>query len=186
MESKAFHLGTVTKPSHKLEPVHKRFTVSGYSKSTLHKACQFAKKFSDEKLNELLSGPFQVFWRDIAQNLRVNPDDFVKAYLESATAEEFRNAVTELKDPEGIAGKFKPLYRLSKDNLNCEYRQLMKNQIEYQDYQLKMKDLKIDKLQARLAELTKKLAQYEKESPKVNTAHLIDNDMDQDLVAMAA
>jgi hypothetical protein len=160
--------------------------LSGYSKSTLHKACQFAKNFSDQKLNELLTGPFQISWRDISQNLKVNPDDFVKAYLESATAEEFRNAVTELKDPNGVTEKFKPLYQHSRGTLNCEYCQLMKNQIGYQEYQLKMKDMKIYKLETRVAELIKKLSQFDKEVPKSNAAHLIGNDMDQDLAARAA
>lgn len=159
---------------------------SGYSKSTLHKVCQFAKNFTDEKLAELLRGPFQISWRDIAQNLRVNPDDFVKAYSASATVDEFRNAVTELKDPEGIERKFKPLYRRGKGILNREYWSLIKNQIEYRDYQLNLKELEIAELKKRVAELTKTLAKYEKEVPESNTTDQIDDTIEQNLAAMAA
>jgi hypothetical protein len=159
---------------------------SGYSKSTLHKACQFANDFTDGKVGELLRGPFHISWRDIAQNLRVNPDDFVKAYSASATVDEFRNAVTELKDPDGIARKFKPLYRCGKSTLNREYRLLMENQIEYRDFQLNLKELEIAELKARLAELTDKLALYENEVSRGNTTDQIDDTMEQNLAALAA
>ena len=157
---------------------------SGFSNSTLHKACQFASNFSDEKVSDLLMGPFQIAWRDISQNLRVNPDDFVKAYLQSATVDEFRNAVTELKDPDEV--KFKRLYMLKKGRLNCEYRLLMENQIEYRDFQLNMKELEIADLKERMAELTNKLALYEEKVSKSNTTDQIDDAMDQNLSAMAA
>ena len=159
---------------------------SGYSKSTLHKVCQFAINFSDEKVGELLRGRFQISWRDIAQNLMVNPEDFVKAYSASVTVDEFRNAVTELKDPDGIARKFKPLYRCGKSTLNREYRLLMENQIEYRDFQLNLKELEIAELKDRMAELTDKLALYENEVSKSNTTDQIDDTMEQNLAALAA
>jgi len=157
---------------------------SGYSKSTLHKATQFATNFTDEKVSELLSGAFSISWRDIAQNLKVNPDDFVKAYTASASADEFRNAVTELKDSDEL--KFKRLHMHKKGRLNSEYRLLMENQIEYRNFQLKMKELEIADLKERMAKLTDKLALYEEKALSSNTIDHVDDHMDQNLAAMAA
>jgi hypothetical protein len=159
---------------------------SGYSKSTLHKACQFANNFTDVKVSELLNGQIQIAWRDISQNLRVNPDDFVKAYSASATVDEFRNAVTELKDPDSISRKFKPLYRRGKGTINCEYRLLMKNQIEYRDFLLNMKELEIAELKKRMAELKAELALYEAGVSKSNSTDQIDDAMEQNYAVMAA
>jgi len=172
------------KKNYGTDELQKIAEASGYSKSTLHKACQFAKDFTDGRVAELLEGPFQISWRDISQNLRVNPDDFVKAYLQSATVDEFRNAVTELKDPDEV--KLKRLYMHKKGRLNREYRLLMENQIEYRDFQLNMKELEIADLKERMAELTDKLALYEKKVSKSNTTDQIDDAMDQNLSAMAA
>jgi hypothetical protein len=43
----------------------------GYSKSTLHKACKFARNFTVEQLRTLKEGDFSLSWRDEAQNLKV-------------------------------------------------------------------------------------------------------------------
>jgi hypothetical protein len=157
---------------------------SGYSKSTLHKATQFATNFTDERVSELLSGAFPISWRDIAQNLKVNPDDFVKAYSASATIDEFRNAVTELKDPDEV--KFKRLYTHKKGRINREYRVLMENQIEYQDFQLKMKKMEIAVLKERMAKLTDTLALYEENASSDNSFDHIDDHAEKKLSAIAA
>ena len=158
----------------------------GYSKSTLHKACQFARNFTVEHLRTLIEGAVSLSWRDIAQNLRVNPDDFVKTYLKSATANEFRNAVTELKAPDELGIKFRQLYSQKKGHVNCEYRLLMKNQVEYRDFQLRIKEREIAELKGRIAELMAELDQHGKELSKNKTVEQIDDGTDQNLAAMAA
>ena len=55
------------------------------------------KGYSDGQLASLLNGPFLLSWRDIAQNLSVPPEDFLRTYLESEDLEQFRNAVTQLR-----------------------------------------------------------------------------------------
>jgi hypothetical protein len=179
-------INNVYKKNYGNDDLQKIADASGYSKSTLHKACKFAENFSDEKVSELLRGSFPVSWRDIAQNLRVNPDDFVKVYTASASADEFRNAITKLKDPDGISRKLIPLYRSKKGTLNREYRLLMKNQIEYRDYQLLMKELEIAELKDHMAELTKKLARYEEEVPECKMTNQSDDAMVLNLGTKAA
>lgn len=179
-------INNVYKKNYANDDLQKIADASGYSKSTLHKACQFAEIFSDEKVSELLRGSFPISWRDIAQNLKVNPDDFVKVYSASATVEEFRNGVTELKGPNIIARKFIPLYKRGKGALNREYRLLMENQIEYRDFQLNMKELEIADLKERMAELMDKLALYEDKVSKSNTTDQTNDIMEHNLKAMAA
>lgn len=158
----------------------------GYSKSTLHKACQFARNFTVEHLRTLIEGAVSLSWRDVAQNLKVNPDAFVKAYLESETADEFRNAVTELKDPDGMWMGLSRLYPRKKGYINCEYRLIMKNQVNYLEFQLNLKDREIAKLKGRITELMVKLDQHGKELSKNKTVDQIDDGKDQNLAAMAA
>jgi DNA-binding transcriptional regulator YhcF (GntR family) len=70
---------------------------AGYSKSTVHKCKQFAEKYSVEQKASLLNGQFVLSWRDIAQNLTIDPENLIQAYSESRDREEFRNTVTKLK-----------------------------------------------------------------------------------------
>ena len=158
----------------------------GYSKSTVHKSRRLARDYSAEQVALLLNGQFPISWRDITQNQSVPPEDFIRTYSESSNQDEFRNAVTELKDPDDIKRKVKPLYRRGKGTLNREYCLLMKNQIAYRDYQVNLRELEINELKKLVAELTDKLAQYENEVSKNNTTDQIDATMDQKFAARAA
>jgi len=68
----------------------------GYSKSTVNKSRKFARMYSTEQVSIMLNGSFSLSWRDVAQNLSVSADDFLRIYDESTTLDEFRNAVTQL------------------------------------------------------------------------------------------
>jgi hypothetical protein len=69
----------------------------GYSKSTVHKSLKFAREYSNDQLASLLNGPFSLSWRDVAQNLSVAPEEFLRTYHDSENLEQFRNAVTQLR-----------------------------------------------------------------------------------------
>jgi hypothetical protein len=69
----------------------------GYSESTIQKSRKFARIYSNSQIGTLLHGPFSLSWRDVAQNLSVAPEDFLRTYNESRNREEFRNAVTEFR-----------------------------------------------------------------------------------------
>jgi hypothetical protein len=69
----------------------------GYSKSTVQKSLKFAKAYSNEDLTSLLNGPFSLSWRDIALNLSISPQEFILTYRDSEDLEQFRNAVTQLR-----------------------------------------------------------------------------------------
>lgn len=66
--------------------------------SNLYKACQFAERYTDEQVRQLLSGSFVMSWRNIAQNLAVPCETILELYWQSQTSGEFCNAVTKLKD----------------------------------------------------------------------------------------
>jgi len=70
---------------------------AGYSKSTIHKSKQFAQMYSCDQKESLLNGSFVLSWRDIALNLTIDPEDLIQAYSESSEQDEFRNAVTQIK-----------------------------------------------------------------------------------------
>jgi hypothetical protein len=72
---------------------------SGWSKSTLQKTCQFAEKYAKEQVETLLQGIFSLAWRDIAQNLCIEPQAFIDAYSTAQTSREFRNSVIQLRQP---------------------------------------------------------------------------------------
>jgi hypothetical protein len=72
---------------------------SGWSKSTLQKTCQFAEKYAKEQVETLLQNRFSLAWRDIAQNLCIEPQAFIDAYSRAQTAKEFRNSVIQLRQP---------------------------------------------------------------------------------------
>jgi cell fate (sporulation/competence/biofilm development) regulator YlbF (YheA/YmcA/DUF963 family) len=69
----------------------------GYSKSTIHKCKQFGEKYDEQQKESLLNGPLLLSWRDIAQNLSVPAEDFLRTYHDSENLEQFRNAVTQLR-----------------------------------------------------------------------------------------
>lgn len=158
----------------------------GYSKSTLHKACQFARNFTVKHLRTLIEGSVSLSWRDVAQNLKVNPDAFVKAYSDSETVDEFRNAVTELKATDEITIGLRRLYPRKKGYINCEYRLIMKNQVNYLDFQLNLKEREVAELKGRITELMVELDQYRNELSENKTAEQIDDVKDQNLAAVAA
>ena len=148
----------------------------GYSKNTLHKACQFARNFTMEHLRTLIEGTVSLSWRDVAQNLTVDAEDFVKTYKESNTVHEFRNAVTKFKHQGEVRGEMKPKPQNFKNGINLEYRWLMRNQIEYRDWQLKEKEDVIAELRdqakqkdEQIVKLKEMLAQYEKKGQEVES-----------------
>jgi len=155
-----------------------------YSLSTINKCRRFAEKYSVEQKTSLLSGSFILSWRDIAQNLTIDPVDLIRVYNESSDKDEFRSAVTKFKDPDDV--KFKRLHTHKKGRINREYRILMENQVEYRDFQLKMKKVEISDLKGRMAKLKDKLALYEEKASGGDTIDQIDYHMDQKLAAMAA
>lgn len=69
----------------------------GYSKSTVQKSLKFARVYSNGQLTSLLDGRFLLSWRDIALNLSISPVDFLRIYHDSEDLEQFRNAVTQLR-----------------------------------------------------------------------------------------
>jgi len=69
----------------------------GYAKSTIHKCKQFGEKYDEQQKELLLNGPFVLSWRDVALNLSVSPEDFLRTYHNSEDLEQFRNAVTQLR-----------------------------------------------------------------------------------------
>jgi hypothetical protein len=71
----------------------------GYSQSTVQKSLKFAKEYSNENLTSLLNGSFSLSWRDIALNLSISPEIFIGTYHDSEDLEQFRNAVTQLRQP---------------------------------------------------------------------------------------
>jgi hypothetical protein len=140
---------------------------SGYSKSTIYKSCQFANNYTEENLNKLFGGIFTISWRDIAQNLMLNPDEFVKVYLASQDINEFRNIVTDLKDGNESESR--------EDDSGSSRKTRVDLEVEIESYvqQLKQKDSQIADLETQLislqtenSELKEKLAQYEKGTDK--------------------
>jgi len=117
---------------------------SGWSKSTLQKACQFAEKYSEEQVETLLQGHFGLAWRDIAQNLCVETQAFIIAYSTAQTSREFRNSVMQLRQSlQGGTQPPKPITRKELERMLAESRQ-------------KIADLenRIQALQAKPEELT--------------------------------
>ena len=70
---------------------------TGVSLDSLHKACKFANRFSRQHIEELLNGPFAISWYQIANNLTVEPDNFVATYKESDSPKTFHNAIMYFK-----------------------------------------------------------------------------------------
>ena len=117
----------------------------GYSKSTVHKSREFAQKYSDEQLASLLDGPFLIFWRDVAQNLSVSPEDFLRTYHESRNPEQFRNSVTQFKRTRSTRNQTQREPRKTIAQLEAENVELQKKVSELETEKVK--------LQARIQEL---------------------------------
>jgi hypothetical protein len=150
----------------------------GYSKSTLHKACRFARNFTMEHLRTLIEGTVSLSWRDVAQNLSVDPEDFINTYKNSKTIHEFRNTVKKFKLHGEVRGRTKPKPQSFKNGINLEYRLLMRNQIEYRDWQIREKEDEIAKLgdqvkqkDEQIAQLKEMLVQSEKKEKNVGSIH---------------
>lgn len=73
--------------------------------STLEKICRFASCFSEEQVKILCNGHFLLSWRNIAQNLALNPEILIEAYRSSSNLKQFHNAVRKLKNPSERRGK---------------------------------------------------------------------------------
>ena len=91
---------------------------SGWSKSTLQKTCQFAEKYAKEQVETLLQGIFSLAWRDIAQNLCIEPQAFIDAYSRAQTSKDFRNSVIQLRQP--LQGGTLPPKPKTRKKLECE------------------------------------------------------------------
>jgi hypothetical protein len=138
---------------------------TGIAKGTLYKACQFADKYSEEHLDQLFDGEWQLSWRMIAQNLTIDPDDFVKAFKESDSKRRFNNAVRKLKDPKSRTKK--TAKKATFIILNSEYNFLIRNQIACLKQQVTEKDAEIKRLKEQSTEimrLKEQLAELQKES----------------------
>jgi hypothetical protein len=120
----------------------------GYSKSTIIKSRKFARMYSASQVSTLLNGFFSLSWRDIAQNLSVPTDDFLRAYEEADTLGEFRNAVTELR-PEGTAQRRPRQPRLTRTELESRNTELQNRVTELESEN--------DELKRRIKELQRQL-----------------------------
>jgi hypothetical protein len=120
----------------------------GYSKSTVNKSRKFARMYSTEQVSIMLNGSFSLSWRDIAQNLSVPTDAFLRIYEEAGTLDEFRNAVTELR-PEGTAQRRPRQPRLTRAELESRNTGLQNRVTELESEN--------DELKRRIKELERQL-----------------------------
>jgi hypothetical protein len=128
---------------------------SGYSKSTLHKACQFSREFSQDQMQALTAGPFITPWGFVVNNMTIGSANFMKAYQESANFREFRNAVTKLK-PKKESG----------DGTNSQVSRRkslreLENEIERYKELVAIKDEEIETLKAQVENLEEQIERYE-------------------------
>lgn len=122
---------------------------TGFSKSALHKACQFAREFTQEQMEALTKGPFTLSWRHVACNMTVGAENLVKVFQVSKNLREFCNAVTKFKPPKGTGEKTKPK---SRRELEAEIARLREI--------LQIKDKQITGLNAEIDGLKKTVKQY--------------------------
>lgn len=80
---------------------------TGIGRDTLNKMCKFAKQYSRDQVETLLSGTFPVSWSSIAQNLSVAPDKMIQVYQETGDPKQFHNGIMKLKDQSEVRGKSK-------------------------------------------------------------------------------
>ncbi len=79
----------------------------GIGRDTLNKMCKFAKQYSRNQVEALLSGAFPVYWFQISQNLSVEPDKLIQTYQETGDPKQFHNRIMKLKNPQESRGKSK-------------------------------------------------------------------------------
>jgi len=78
---------------------------TGIGRDTLTKACKLAKKYSQEQIEILLNGSFQVSWFYIANNLRIPADNFIDLYRNANDRVEFNHNIINFKDSLDIGGR---------------------------------------------------------------------------------
>ncbi|RPH51667.1 MAG: hypothetical protein EHM85_05855 [Desulfobacteraceae bacterium] len=81
---------------------------TGIGRDTLAKACKFAKQYSKENLEILLTGNFVMSWTLIAPHLTVEPQKVIETYQISADQKQFYYGIIKLKSPSETRGKSKP------------------------------------------------------------------------------
>ena len=96
----------------------------GYSESTIQKSRKFARIYSNSQIDTLLHGPFSLSWRDVAQNLSVAPEDFLRTYNESRNREQFRNGVTEFRRTRTTQSRIQREPRRTRAQLEAENAEL--------------------------------------------------------------
>jgi len=80
---------------------------TGIKLDTLHKACKFARAYSEEEVEILLNGRFVMAWNHIAHNLSIEPKDLLEVYRGSNSPGEFHNAIIKFKSPNENRGKIR-------------------------------------------------------------------------------
>ncbi len=80
---------------------------TGIGRDTLNKMCKFAKQYSKDQVEILLSGTFPISWFHISQNLSIEPDKMIRVYQETGNPKQFHNDIIKLKDPQESRGKSK-------------------------------------------------------------------------------
>jgi hypothetical protein len=76
---------------------------TGVSVDVLQKAIRFASKYSLRNLEDLLHGPsFPISWDDIADNLWVASEDFIRIYRGSDSRKAFHRSIVKLEMEKGI------------------------------------------------------------------------------------
>jgi len=114
----------------------------GYSKSTVQKSLKFAREYSSEQLASLLNGPFSLSWRDIAQNLSVPAEDFLRTYHDSENLVQFRNAVTQLGPTRNRSPREPRKTRVELETENVELRNRVSTlETEKAELQARIKEL---------------------------------------------
>ena len=88
---------------------------TGIGRDTLAKACKFAKQYSKENVEMLLSGNYVMSWYQIAQHLTIEPQKVIEAYQQSPDPKQFYNGIIKLKSPSEGRGKAKPP-RIAEEN----------------------------------------------------------------------
>ena len=113
----------------------------------------------------MLNGSFSLSWRDVAQNLSVSADDFLRIYNESSTLDEFRNAVTQLR-PEGTAQRRPRQPRLTRTELESRNTELQNRVTELESEN--------DELKRRIKELERQLEASEADIDIIKDMELAD------------
>ncbi|RJR43989.1 MAG: hypothetical protein C4576_13795 [Desulfobacteraceae bacterium] len=75
--------------------------LTGINADTLRKICKFARKYSWEDVQALVSGLFMISWNSIAQNLTVAPEKLIDAYKTSDKASDFNEKLVAYKSSYG-------------------------------------------------------------------------------------